>query len=113
MATGELRVSYLGGPGSWIGAIRRGRQVVWSCPHSHGNRDQSTSVNSSAHECANYVHEALTQPEKAADVLAALRKWHPSHVGNVDVSRQHLRAIALREWAQEMANTLRAAGVQS
>lgn len=65
------RVTHTGGQGGWHGAIAVGRRIVWTCPHHHVNRDQSSTVNHSAHDCARVVLLATTNPTG----FDAARKW--------------------------------------
>lgn len=67
-----LRVSHTGGPGCWRGRVMFGKRAIWTCPHVHGNRDQTTYTGGlSARSCASMVVALLTDPEYAA----RMRKW--------------------------------------
>lgn len=98
MNTDGLRSSFVGSPGSWGGAIRRGKTVVWTCPHRHPNRDYSTTYNTAARECSGYVLEAVVDPERASRQLQAIQSWSP-HVSRSDVIEKTKWDIAMREWA--------------
>lgn len=43
-------VSYSGAPGAWRGVVKADGVVVWTCPHTHRNRDYGREV--SARQCA-------------------------------------------------------------
>jgi hypothetical protein len=49
----SMRAGYVGKARHWHGAIAIGPSVVWRCPHSHNNREQTTMRNGvSARACA-------------------------------------------------------------
>lgn len=52
-----------GSSGLWRGVIRDDTgAVVWTCPHYHRNRDQSTASNYAARSCACAHLKAATDP---------------------------------------------------
>lgn len=107
MNSNELRVSHGGGPGSWQGVIRRGRQIVWTCPHSHSNRDDD-GASSAARPCAALVLEALVDREKAVKTLVAVRESSiATHYRYEWMVKRHLWSIQRREWALAEADTVR------
>jgi hypothetical protein len=58
-----------GHAGGWHGVIRNAKgAVVWTCPHCHTNRDQSTRSNYSARACAD-AHLAAATDETFGDWL--------------------------------------------
>lgn len=49
----EFKAGVTGKARNWVGVIRRGKKIVWRCPHVHNNRDQySRSNGASAFNCA-------------------------------------------------------------
>jgi len=102
----ELRVSHAGGPGRWRGAIRVGERVVWTCPHSHRNRDYSSGGRTAARECAGYVLEAVADPDRAVRMLAACEVYAGSlEASRADVVESARRSVADRRWALEVARS--------
>lgn len=52
----DLRSSVTGSENHWQGCIRYKNKVIWSCGHSHTNRDQSTQTSGQcASDCARNV----------------------------------------------------------
>lgn len=66
----ELKSGHTGSyHGNWKGVIRDGRKVIWTCAHSHANRDiSSLSAGVSARSCASSVLDLVLHPEHAADI---------------------------------------------
>lgn len=64
------RASYVGRSGAWRGAIKLGAVTVWTCEHSHPNRDQASRLRSSACGCAAAVLRLATMTDAE---LAAYR----------------------------------------
>lgn len=108
MPTTELRVSHTGGPGAWVGLIKRGKEIVWRCPHKHPNRNEETTYNTAATRCAAVVLDAINDPSKTRRSIEAMRNGYPTVVG-VNASQmfaQWQHAIRRYEWALEQAAAL-------
>jgi hypothetical protein len=61
------RPSHTGGPGAWVGVVREGRKVVWTCPHRHGNRDAGNS----AYQCVRLYMRAPDRWQELEDQRVA------------------------------------------
>lgn len=102
-----LKVSHTGGPGGWRGLIKDGRDVVWSCPHNHGNRDQDTDK-TAARPCAGLVLSALIDRNKFVADTDGLRRW-AGLVHNAQHARHAMWSAQRRDWALAQADDLHAA----
>lgn len=95
----NLTGSYCGGPGAWHATIKRDGDVIWTCPHAHRNRDQSSmSRGQAARSCAAAVLSLIQNP----DMAAALDKWwnsssRMSRYGDAQGIAQHKEAKRLAE----------------
>ena len=93
----NLTGSYSGRPGAWHATIKCDGKVVWTCPHSHRNRDQSSYRGGwAARSCASAVLTLVNDPSRA-DVLD---KWWASssrmpHYGDAQGIAQHKEAKRL------------------
>jgi hypothetical protein len=78
MADAAPRASYTGTSGLWHGAVKVGKDVVWTCPHTHRNRDQSTRTNGrAACDCAS---SALRVALMSADELSYFKATHRTYM---------------------------------
>lgn len=66
--TADLRLTVVGGTGSWSAALRRGTHTVTTCGHSHRNRDSGSAT---ARHCGAQLVRAARQPELAGRWVAA------------------------------------------
>lgn len=84
----DLKVGVTGGPGAWVGVLRGPkRRVLWSCGHTHVNRDMTTTWNVSARDCAAVVLDAIQNDDRT---IRKLEQWLE-------------RACFSRAWERDMA----------
>lgn len=66
-----ISASWTGTSLNWHGVIKFGRDTVWTCAHSHHNRNHSSySTGQSAHECAREVLRVAQMPVAEAGEYA-------------------------------------------
>lgn len=96
-----------GKAGNWTGVIRQGKHIVWSCPHSHNNRHETSGYNPiSAYTCASHVLNALLRP----DSTKIYEQWLNGAYFTRSWQAQHANLILkLHRWADAQVEGLRAA----
>ncbi len=86
----------------YVGVIRRGKKVVWTCPHRHVNRDQTTSHATAARDCASRVLEVIRNDDQE---LGAFEKWIRSGGGRY--RDRETRTHEILKWALEEGRKIR------
>ena len=105
----DLRVSHTGGPGSWRGLIKRGKETVWRCDHAHPNRDDDAG-HTAALPCASLVLSALLDPDKFKRDTETMLSAGCS-VGGPQAAyamRRFVVYVERRRWAIQQAEALQA-----
>lgn len=104
----DLRISYTGGPGSWRGIIKRGKEIVWRCSHTHPNRDED-AAHTAARPCASAVLDALLDPERFQRTTEAMERAGCGVGGPLaaECARRFAWNLERRRWAMEQAEVLR------
>ena len=101
----QLHVGHKGTPGNYVGLIKCGKQVIWTCPHRHHNRDADTTYNTAARACAGRVLTALNDIERAQLHLRTLYTATP--VFHTEQQAREWRiAIDRQEWAVATATEI-------
>jgi hypothetical protein len=101
--TAALRPTYKRAGQYWHGAIKLDGKVVWVCPHSHHNRDQSSlSRGTAARDCAKHVVSAYEHPEWPDAVRkVGARPGVIADVDHAEAAAAELRALLGEEPAYE------------
>lgn len=98
------KAGYAGHEGAWRGAIRLHGRVVWTCPHLHHNRDESSWWHGqAARPCARYVLALVEDPEGAH--RSAMR-------GYLSVARLHMGDVGDFEEACRLADEVLAGAMK-
>lgn len=104
--TPALRISYAGSPQCWKGVLKVGNKTIWTCPHIHHNRDESTYTNGvSARNCAGMMKTLVEIP----DYPAAMRRSLNAGIGAP--CRDLVSSLRLIETLEPQVEQVRAAMV--
>lgn len=101
----DLRVSHVCTGSGYVGLIKRGKEVVWRCPHVHKNRDQD-AAHTAARPCAALVLRALLEPERAREFIKKIQRAAP-HFQHAWQAKEWAWTIQRHEWALATADEIR------